>query len=332
MATHTTSVTPSSIPVPVLKLNNGVEMPALGFGTFAKEGVEGKTYEAVMAALDAGYRHLDCAWYYLNEDEVGTALREWLDKNPEVKREDLFITTKVWPHLAEPDDVEWSLNNSLQMLGTDYVDCFLIHWPFAAERTEDRNVELGPDGKYIIKNGLTEDLSPTWRTLEKLYKLGKARSIGVSNWTITGLERLLEYAEIKPAINQVEIHPFLPNSELIQYCMSHNILPVAYSPLGSQHQVPTTGEKVLTHPELTSIATKKGISLVQLLVAWGLKRGYAVLPKSGNAERIKSNFCLVELNEEDFEAVNKIAEGRHCRFVNPKEMFGYDVWSEESTK
>lgn len=242
----------------------------------------------------------------------------------------------------EPEDAEWSLDNSLHMLGTDYVDCFLIHWPFAAERTEDRDVKLGADGKvrsatrnislshnipqYIIKTALTEDISPTWRTLEKIYRTGKARSIGVSNWTINGLKTLLKYADIKPAINQVEIHPFLPNNELIQYCMSENILPVAYSPLGSQDQVPTTGEKVLTHPELKAIAERRGISMVQLLVAWGLKRGYAVLPKSGNRDRIRSNFCLVELNEEDFDAVNRVAEGRHFRFVNPKDMFGYDVW------
>lgn len=175
-------------------------------------------------------------------------------------------------------------------------------------------------------------MSPTWRTLGKVYIAGKARSIGVSNWTISDLEKLLKYAKIKPAINQVEIHPFLPNDELVQYCMSHDILPVAYSPLGSQDQVPSTGEKVFTNAELISIAERKGVTLAQLLIAWGLKRGYAVLPKSGNPDRIKSNFRLVELSEEDFDAVNKVAEGRHCRFVNPLEMFGYNVWPEEDAK
>jgi diketogulonate reductase-like aldo/keto reductase len=252
----------------------------------------------------------------------------------------------VWPHLSEPEDVEWSLDNSLQMLGTDYVDAFLIHWPFAVERTEDRKVKLGSDGKvgsdpspklvksnpssqYTIKKSLTDDLSPTWRAMEKMYKAGKARSIGVSNWKISGLETMLKYAEIKPAINQVEIHPFLPNNELMNYCISHDILPVAYSPLGSQHQVETTVEKVTTNRELIAIAEKKEITLAQLLIAWGLKRGYAVLPKSETPSRIKSNFQLVELNEEEFGSVNKVAEGRHCRFVNPRDMFGYDVWPEE---
>ncbi|CZT04114.1 probable alcohol dehydrogenase [Rhynchosporium agropyri] len=317
--------------IPTLKLNNGVEMPALGFGTYAKEEISGETHAAVLAALNAGYRHLDCAWYYLNEDEVGTALREWLGQNPEFQRQDIFITTKVWPHLVEPEDVEWSLNNSLTMLGTDYVDAFLIHWPFAAEKTEDRKVKLGADGKYILKRELTENPKPIWRAMEKAYKAGKARAIGVSNWKISGLEELLSYAEIKPTINQVEIHPFLPNNDLIAYCTSHDILPVAYSPLGSQHQVHSTGEKVTTNKELMELAYAKSVTLAQILIAWGLRRGYAVLPKSSDAKRIESNFQLIELSEEDMAVVNKVAEGRHTRFVNLKDVFGYDLWPEESS-
>ena len=165
--------------------------------------------------------------------------------------------------------------------------------------------------------------------MEKLYKSGKTRSIGVSNWTIPGLEALLKYAEVKPAINQVEIHPFLPNNELIKYCVSHDILPVAYSPLGSQEQVPTTGEKVSTDPELNAIAKTKGVTLAQLLIAWGLKRGYVVLPKSSNDERIRSNGHLIDLTDEEFGEVNKVSEGRNHRFVNPVDMFGYNVWANE---
>ena len=140
---------------------------------------------------------------------------------------------------------------------------------------------------------------------------------------------MLKYAEIKPAINQVEIHPFLPNNELIAYCVSNDILPVAYSPLGSQDQVPRTGEKVFTNVELNSIATKKGVTLAQVLIAWGIRRGYPVLPKSSDDARIKSNAQLVDLTEEEIDAVNKVAEGRHHRFVHPKETFGFNVWPEE---
>jgi diketogulonate reductase-like aldo/keto reductase len=172
-------------------------------------------------------------------------------------------------------------------------------------------------------------MEPVWRAMENLYRAGKTRSIGVSNYKISDLETLLNYANVKPVINQVEIHPFLPNIELIKYCRSHDILPVAYSPLGSQHQVPTTGEKVTTNAALNDIGTNKGVSLASVLIAWGLKRGYVVLPKSSDPERIRSNFQHVELSEAEFEAVNKVANGRHYRFVNPKGMFGYDCWAEE---
>jgi diketogulonate reductase-like aldo/keto reductase len=323
----------ASIPVtgPLLKLNNGIQIPALGFGTFANEGCKGETHEAVVTALNAGYRHLDCAWFYQNEDEVGSGIREFLSSNPSYKRSDIFITTKVWNHLHEPDEVEWSLKNSLEKLQTPYVDSFLVHWPIAAERTEDRMPKIGQDKKYIIKKGLTDNPEPTWRAIEKLYKEGLAKSIGVSNWTEAGLKSLLEYAEVKPTINQIEVHPFLPQNELIKYCFSVDILPVAYSPLGSQNQVPGTGEKVSTNKELNDIAEKNHVTLAQILIAWGIKRGYSVLPKSSNPGRIVNNAKLINLSEEDFAAVNKVAAGRRSRFVNMKDTFGYDVWPEEAS-
>jgi diketogulonate reductase-like aldo/keto reductase len=139
---------------PILKLNNGVSMPALGFGTFSNEGSKGETHKAVIHALNAGYRHLDCAWFYQNEDEVGTGMREFLSQNPSVQRSDIFITTKVWNHFHEPEDVEWSIKDSLERLQTPYVDAFLIHWPIAAERNEDRTVKIGADGKvyYLLSS------------------------------------------------------------------------------------------------------------------------------------------------------------------------------------
>jgi len=132
---------------PILKLNNGVSMPALGFGTFSKKSSKGETHKAVMCALDAGYRHLDCAWIYQNEGEVGSAMQEFLSNNPSVKRSDVFVTTKVWNHLHEPEGVEWSLKDSLEKLQTSYVDLFLIHWPIAADKNPDGTVKIGADGK-----------------------------------------------------------------------------------------------------------------------------------------------------------------------------------------
>lgn len=184
--------------------------------------------------------------------------------------------------------------------------------------------------KYVVLHDLTDNPEPTWRAMEKIYKEGKARSIGVSNWTIPRFKQLLDLAEIKPHANQIEIHPFLPNTELVNFCFENNILPMAYSPLGSQNQVPTTGEKVSENPVLNEIADKRGYTLAQVLIAWGVKRGYVVLPKSSTPARIESNFKGIELSEEDFEAINRVAEGRHFRFVNMKDTFGYDVWPEEA--
>ncbi|KAL4888300.1 NADP-dependent oxidoreductase domain-containing protein [Aspergillus ambiguus] len=313
-------------------LSNGVKIPAVGFGTFANEGAKGETYKAVTCALETGYRHLDCAWFYLNEDEVGDALKDFLQKNPSVKREDIFVCTKVWNHLHRFDDVQWSIDSSLKKLKLDYVDLFLVHWPIAAEKETQEKPKIGPDGKYVILKDLTENHEETWRSMEKLYEDKKARAIGVSNWTIPQLEQMLKFAKVKPHLNQIEIHPFLPNNELVDWCFKHDIMPEAYSPLGSQNQVPTTGERVSENATLNEIAKKGGNTLAQVLIAWGIRRGYVVLPKSSNPSRIQSNFQSIELSDADFEAVNKVAEGRHFRFVNMKDTFGYDVWPEESAK
>lgn len=303
-------------------MNNGVKIPGVGFGTFASEGAEGETYRAAQHALRTGYRHLDCAWFYQNEEEVGDAVRDFLKESPSVKRSDIFICTKVWNHLHEPDEVKWSLQSSLDKLKMDYVDLFLVHWPIAAEKDDKHMPKLNEKDQYIIKKGLTENPEPTWMAVEELYEAGKARAIGVSNWTVPDLEMLLKFAKVKPAVNQIEIHPFLPNDELVNYCFSHDILPAAYSPLGSQNQVPSTGEKVNTNPTLNAIAEKGGNTLAQVLIAWGLKRGYVVLPKSSTPSRIESNFKSIDLSDEDFAAVNKVAEGRHTRFVNVSRSTG----------
>lgn len=314
-------------------LNNGVKMPGLGFGTFASEGAKGESYAAVKKALEVGYRHLDCAAFYKNEDEVGDAIRDFIKENPgKLKREDLFICTKVWNHMHEPEDVKYSFEQSLRALGTDYIDLFLVHWPIAAERTDDYQPKRTAEGTYITKKELTENPEPTWRAMEELYQSGRARAIGVSNWTIEGLKKLMSFAKVKPTVNQIEIHPFLPNEALVKFCLENGVLPEAYSPLGSQDQVPTTGEKVRTNKTLNEVADRSGHTLAQVLLAWGLRRGYAVLPKSSTPSRIESNFQVPELSNEDFEAVNNVAKGRHTRFVNMKDEFGYNVWPEESVE
>uniref|UniRef100_Q155V9 D-xylose reductase [NAD(P)H] n=1 Tax=Aspergillus glaucus TaxID=41413 RepID=Q155V9_ASPGL len=314
------------------KLNNGVTIPGVGFGTFASEGSKGESYNATLHALRTGYRHLDCAWFYQNEEEIGEAIRDFLKENSSVKREDIFVCTKVWNHLHRYEDVIWSVENSLKRLQLDYIDLFLVHWPIAAEKETQEQPKIGADGKYVILHDLTENPEPTWRAMEKIYEDGKARAIGVSNWNISDFEKLFKFAKVKPTVNQIEIHPFLPNEELVQYCFKHDVLPAAYSPLGSQNQVPTTGERVSENKTLNDIAQKGGNTLAQVLIAWGLRRGYVVLPKSGNPARIESNFKSINLSDEDYEAVNAVAKGRHFRFVNMKDTFGYDVWPEETAK
>lgn len=133
-----------------LTLSNGVKMPAVGFGTFASEGSVGETYAAVTAALNTGYRHLDCAWFYLNEHEVGDGIRDFLKANPSVKRSDIFVTTKVWNHLHRREDVLWSVNNSLERMKLDYIDLFLVHWPIASEKETQEKPKIGPDGKVCV--------------------------------------------------------------------------------------------------------------------------------------------------------------------------------------
>lgn len=186
-----------------------------------------------------------------------------------------------------------------------------------------------PDQQYIIKKDLTANLEPIWRKFEALQKGGKTKAIGVSNFTVSNLENLLEHAEILPAMNQVEIHPVWPNTRLINYCRSKNILPVAYAPLGSQGQVPTTKTTVIRNPDLIAVAEKKGVGIGQILVAWGIKRGYVVLPMSSNKERIIANGTLVDLSEEEFESMNKVAEGKETRFVDLSDTFGWNVFGDE---
>lgn len=310
-------------------LNNGVSIPAVGFGTFANEGSQGETHKAVTHALNTGYRHLDCAWFYNNEDEVGDAVRDFLEGNTTVKREDLFICTKVWNHLHEPAEVKWSLESSLKKLKLDHVDLFLVHWPIAAEKDEAYMPKLNDKGQYIIKEDLTKNPQPTWKAMEEIYSEGKAKAIGVSNWTVPGLKDMLSWCKVKPAVNQIEIHPFLPNQELVHFCFENDILPEAYSPLGSQNQIPSTGEKVNTNETLNKIAERHGNTLAQVLIAWGNQRQYVVLPKSATPSRIDSNFKSIELSGEDFEAVNAVAKDRHTRFVDMKDTFGFEMWPEE---
>ena len=325
----------------VFTLNNGVKIPAVGFGTFAGEDFDkGACYRAVKKALDVGYRHIDTGWFYKNEEEVGDAIQNFLKENSNVKREDIFVTTKVWSHLMEPDEVKWCLDDSLRKLQLDYADLFLIHWPFAIEKVDKNTPKEDSDGKYFIKEELTKNHEPTWRAMEELYRSGKCRAIGVSNFLISQLENMLSWATVKPTVNQVELHPFLAQDDLVNFCLGNDILLEAYSPLGSQNQtntMPSTnwsqpGEKLGDNKMLNEVADRSGHTLAQCLIAWGVRRGYVVLPKSATPSRIESNLEDIDLSDEDYEKITEVSRNRRYRFINMKKEFGIDLWPEDSAR
>ena len=244
-----------------ISLNNGVEIPLLGLGTYlSKPGRE--TYNAVRYALDIGYRHIDTAALYANEEDIGRAI-----KDSDVPRDKIFVTTKVWNSDQGYDNTLKAFYKSLKKMKFDYIDLYLIHWPLP---------ELRQD---------------TWRALESIYDRGLCKAIGVSNYTIRHMEEVLHQSYIKPAVNQVEFSPFLYQKELLNYCLHRNVQLEAYSPL-------TRGKK-LDDPKLIELAEKYGKSPAQILIRWALQVKTIVLPKSAHNERIKENADIFDFEISD---------------------------------
>ncbi|MDG0876210.1 aldo/keto reductase [Paenibacillus thiaminolyticus] len=260
------------------RLNNGIGMPWMGLGVFkVEEGSE--LVEAVKAAVKHGYRSIDTAAVYANETSVGQGIREALAENG-LNREDLFITSKVWNADLGYESTLAAFETSLKKLGLDYLDLYLIHWPVA--------------GKY----------KDAWRALEKLYKDGRVKSIGVSNFQVHHLEDLLKDAEIMPVVNQVEFHPLLNQKELRDFTKKHGIQLEAWSPL-------MQGE-LLNHPLLKEIADKYGKSIAQVILRWDLQHGVVTIPKSTKEHRIVENASLFdfELSPEDMDRIDGLNENR----------------------
>lgn len=298
-----------------VKLNDGHFMPVLGFGTLASEDVpKSKAAEATKVAIDVGFRHIDAAYVYQNEEEVGKALREKIADGT-VKREDIFYTTKLWATFFRPELVQPALERSLKKLQLDYVDLFIIHVPTAMKPGE----ELMPKdahGKVILE---TVDLRDTWEALEKCKDAGLTKSIGVSNFNHKLLEMILNKPGLKykPVCNQVECHPYLNQSKLLEFCKSKDIVLVAYSALGSQKD-PKWVEKdspvLLEEPVLKAIAKKHNRNPGQVALRYQVQRGVVVLAKSFNEKRIKENFQVLdfELTPEDMKAIDGL--NRNFRF------------------
>ncbi|MFD3457079.1 aldo/keto reductase [Streptomyces sp. NPDC058691] len=261
--------------VPDITLNNGVTMPQLGFGVW--QVPDDEAADAVGTALEAGYRSIDTAALYRNEQGTGRAIAA-----SGIAREDLFVTTKLWNTDQGHDNALRAFDTSLAKLGLDYVDLYLIHWPTPAR------------GLYL----------ETWRALEKIHADGRARAIGVSNFPVEQLRHLLDEGGIVPAVNQIELHPNLPQAELRAFDAAHGIATEAWSPLGQ-------GRGLLEEPALAAIAAKHGKSPAQIVLRWHLQLGNVVIPKSVTPARIKENIDVFgfELDAEDLAAIDALDNG-----------------------
>ena len=294
-----------------LLFQNGDKLPAIGLGTWLSKTNE--VYEAVLAAIRIGYRHIDCAYIYGNESEIGLALRDAM-KAGLVKREELFITSKLWNSDHAPERVEVAIRKSLKDLQLDYLDLYLIHWPVAFKTGH----EQAKDAKDLASL-VDMPLSITWQAMEGIQKNGLTRHIGVSNFNIPKLRILMGNAIIKPEVNQVELHPYFQQNELVAFCQTNDILVTAYSPLGSRHLVQS--EAGLTREKtILKLAKKYDCSPAQIILAWGIQRGTTVIPKSVHTERIQENFesMKVRLDLTDITEIAslernlRVAKGLYC--------------------
>ncbi|KAI1299359.1 1,5-anhydro-D-fructose reductase [Halotydeus destructor] len=279
-------------------------MPLVGLGTWRSP--EGQVYQAVLDAIESGYRHFDCAYAYRNEGEVGRALSYAISAGM-VKRDELFVTSKLWLTFLAEDRVEQCLKRSLKHLQLSYVDLYLVHWPMAFKDDDDEMYPLSSDGSVSFRTDIT--FTDTWRGMENILKLGLAKSIGVSNFNEDQINRLLEKATIKPAVNQIEHHPYLSQKQLVDYCKSQNITVTAYSPLGSSAAGLNGQPSLLGNAVVKRMAERLNKSPAQVLVRYNVQQGIACLPKSVNKARIEENlnvfdFQLTEQDLTDLDSLN----------------------------
>lgn len=290
-----------------LTFRNNDQMPILGLGTWKSK--PGEVYEAVRTAIKIGYRHIDCAAIYENEDEIGKAFQDAF-KAGDVRREDLWVTSKLWNSSHLPNDVQPALETTLRDLQLEYLDLYLMHWPVAYQP----GVGFGKSPQDF----LTKEEAPitdTWKAMESLVAQGLTRHIGVSNFNITKLKEIQDAASIKPEMNQVELHPLLPQQTLVDYCQAHEIHMTAYSPFGSpdRNQKKATDPNLFENETVKSIAAAHNITAAQVLIGFAVKRGIAVIPKSVNPDRLQQNFegASVALSDDDMSQLSRLPTYRY---------------------
>jgi len=275
--------------------NGGGHIPALGFGTLIPDADVTKT--ATRDALEAGFRHFDCAERYRNEREVGEALQAGLAAAG-IAREDIFVTTKLWNTNHRPDRVEPAFEASLDRLRLRYLDLYLIHTPYAFQPGDEQDPR-DQNGNVLYDHGVT--LLDTWRAMESLVGKGRCRAIGLSDISLNELLPIYESARIKPAVVQVEAHPYLPETELLEFCKEKGLVFLAFAPLG--HGM-TPG--LLEDPVISAIAARVGKTPAQVLLAWAVQRGTAVLTTPKTAARARENFGISTLPEDALNEINRI--------------------------
>jgi alcohol dehydrogenase (NADP+) len=279
-----------------MSLNHGAgQMPALGFGTLIPDAAV--TISATKDALQAGFRHFDCAERYRNEREVGEALQTGLAAGG-LAREDLFVTTKLWNSNHRPERVEPAFEASLDRLRLDYLDLYLIHTPFAFQPGDEQDPR-DQNGNVIYDRDIT--LLETWRAMESLVDHGRCRAIGLSDVTLDKVLPIYEAARIKPAVVQVESHPYLPETELLDFCKEKGIVFLAFAPLGHGMR-----PGPLEDPVILAVAARIGKTPAQVLLAWAVQRGTALLTTPRSADRARENFDISALPEDALDEINRI--------------------------
>ncbi len=295
-----------------LQFANGDSMPIFGLGTWKAN--PGEVYKAVKSALQVGYRHIDCAPIYGNEAEVGQAIAESI-KEGIVNRDELWITSKLWNNSHAVEDVQPALEKTLADLRIDSLDLYLIHWPILIKR----DLLYHKSGEDLISID-TIPIADTWKVMENLADRGLCRHLGVSNFSIVKLQALSKTARLAPEMNQIELHPYLQQPGMLDFCRANNIHLTAYAPLGSgdrPDRLKVDGEPILLEdPVINTIAQKHDASPAQILIAWSIQRNVAVIPKSANPERIRQNFeaTQITLSAEDMAEIKKL--DRHRRYVS----------------